>query len=219
VKKASEEIPLDARIAAAPAHPYVSRGGVKLAAALDHFGYDPHGHVCLDGGASTGGFTQVLLERGAARVYAVDVGHGQLHERLRADPRVTCLEGVDGRSLDRATIPDPIDLLVCDASFVSVVKILEAPLRLCAPGAEAAILVKPQFEAGREHVGKGGIVSDEAAIAGAVGRVVGWFGERGWQCVVALPSPIAGGDGNRETIAVFRSSPPVSAGAHSGKGG
>ena len=187
-----------------PAAGYVSRAALKLVAGLDAGAIDPAGQTCLDLGASTGGFTQVLLERGAKRVYAVDVGHEQLHERIRAEPRVVSLEGVNGRDLGAELIPDPITLLVCDISFVSVLKVLEVPLSLCAPHAEAVILIKPQFEVGRDNVGKGGIVTDEVAIAGSIARVVAFLGARGWTHVVSVPSPIAGGDGNHETVAVFR---------------
>ncbi len=187
-----------------PAARYVSRAALKLIAGLDAAGFDPCGKVALDLGASTGGFTQVLLERGASRVHAVDVGHDQLHATLRADPRVVNLEGVNGRDLDAELIPDPIDLLVSDLSFVSVLKVLDAPLRLCAPAAEAVILIKPQFEVGRAHVGKGGVVTDAAAIARAVAAVAGHFEAAGWVTVTTRDSPIAGGDGNREIVAAFR---------------
>jgi 23S rRNA (cytidine1920-2'-O)/16S rRNA (cytidine1409-2'-O)-methyltransferase len=187
-----------------PAAHYVSRAALKLVAGLDAGAIDPKGRVALDVGASTGGFTQVLLERGAARVYAVDVGHGQLHPEIAADRRVVSLEGVNARDLTRETIAEVPDLLVCDVSFVSVVKVLDAPLALCADNADAVILLKPQFEVGREHVGRGGLVSDEAAIAEALARVIGFMDERHWRHVVSAPSPIAGGDGNRETVAVFR---------------
>ncbi|MBK8084772.1 MAG: TlyA family RNA methyltransferase [Devosia sp.] len=187
-----------------PAARYVSRAALKLIAGLDAAGFEPFGKVALDLGASTGGFTQVLLERGASRVHAVDVGHDQLHATLRADPRVVNLEGVNGRDLDAELIPDPIDLLVSDLSFVSVLKVLDAPLRLCAPAAEAVILIKPQFEVGRAHVGKGGVVTDAAAIARAVAAVAGHFEAAGWVTVTTRDSPIAGGDGNREIVAAFR---------------
>ena len=187
-----------------PAARYVSRAALKLVAGLDAGGIDPTGRVALDIGASTGGFTQVLLERGAVRVFAVDVGHGQLHPEIAADGRVVSLEGTKARDLTRETIPEEADLLVCDVSFVSVVKVLEAPLALCADAADAVILLKPQVEVGREHVGRGGLVTDEAAIAAAVGRVTGFMADCGWRHVVSAPSPIAGGDGNRETVAVFR---------------
>lgn len=137
---------------------------------------------------------------------AVDVGHGQLHERLLHDPRVVSLESCDVRSLDRSLIPEPIELLVCDISFVSVVKVLSAPLALCAPGARAVILFKPQFEVGRENVGRGGIVTDELAIARARAEVEDFLAGAGWTLIASVPSPIAGGDGNRETVTVFGNS-------------
>jgi 23S rRNA (cytidine1920-2'-O)/16S rRNA (cytidine1409-2'-O)-methyltransferase len=187
-----------------PAAGYVSRAALKLIAGLEVGGIAVEGRTCLDVGASTGGFTQVLLERGAARVYAVDVGHGQLHQSLRDDPRVVALEGQNARELTRALVPEPIDLLVCDVSFTSVSKVLAAPLALCRPGADAVVLVKPQFEAGRAHVGSGGIVTDEDAIAGAVDAVVAFMAEQGFPRRLAVPAPIAGGDGNREWVTVFR---------------
>ena len=186
-----------------PAAVYVSRAALKLIAGLDAAGMAVSGRICLDLGASTGGFTQVLLERGAARVYAVDVGHDQLHETIRRDPRVVAMEGQNARELTSAQIPEPVELLVCDVSFVSVLKILDAPLGLCRLNAEAVILIKPQFEVGREWIGKGGIVTDEAAIAGATEAVVSFMAHRGWRLKTSLPSPIAGGDGNKETVAVF----------------
>ncbi|WP_423065595.1 TlyA family RNA methyltransferase [Devosia sp. CN2-171] len=189
-----------------PAARYVSRAALKLVAGLDASDIDPAGKTCLDLGASTGGFTQVLLERGAAKVYAVDVGHDQLHESLRADPRVISLEGVNGRYLDPQIIPDPIELLVSDVSFVSILKVIDPVLALAAPGAEAIILIKPQFEVGRENIGKGGIVTDDAATADAVLRITAHFAQRGWKSLFTLGSPIAGGDGNREFVAGFRRS-------------
>lgn len=189
-----------------PASGYVSRAALKLIAGLDAGGIEVAGKTCLDVGASTGGFTQVLLERGAAKVYAVDVGHGQLHPDVAGDHRVVSLEGTNARDLTRATISDPIDLLTCDVSFVSVTKVLGPALALCAPAADAVILVKPQFEAGREAVGKGGIVNDEAAVAASLAQVTAFMELEGWQRFAALPSPIAGGDGNREVVACFRQS-------------
>jgi len=186
-----------------PAAHYVSRAALKLIAGLDAGGISPEGRTCLDVGSSTGGFTQVLLERGAAKIYAVDVGHDQLHKAVRDDPRVVSLEGTNVRDLDSGLIPEPIDLLVCDVSFVSVTKVLAAPLALCRKGAEAVILIKPQFEVGREHVGKGGIVTDAAAIAQARQGVTGFVTGEGWTLRTTIASPIAGGDGNRETVAVF----------------
>lgn len=196
---ASDEISVDD-----PAAHYVSRAALKLVAGLDAAGIVPKGMVCLDVGSSTGGFTQVLLERGASRVYAVDVGHGQLDGRLREDERVLSLEGQNARELDTEMIGDPIDLLVCDISFVSVTKVLAAPLGLCRPGASAVILFKPQFEVGRDFVGKGGIVTDADAEARALREVEAFLAAEGWQVDLAVPSPIQGGDGNRETVLVVR---------------
>ncbi|MBN9315819.1 MAG: TlyA family RNA methyltransferase [Devosia sp.] len=186
-----------------PAARYVSRAALKLVAGLDAGNIDPRGKTCLDLGSSTGGFTQVLLERGAVRVHAVDVGHAQLHESLRCDPRVVSLEGVNGRDLDRNLIPDPIELIVSDVSFVSILKVIDPALALAAPGAEAVILIKPQFEVGRDHIGKGGIVTDDTAIADAVERVVSHMATAGWAHRFSIASPITGGDGNREIVAGF----------------
>lgn len=186
-----------------PAATYVSRAALKLIAGLDAGAIDATGKTCLDLGASTGGFTQVLLERGAAKVFAVDVGHHQLHRSLGDDQRVVSFEGINGRDLDRERVPDPIELLVCDISFVSVVKVLEVPLALCAEGAEAVILIKPQFEVGRDRVGKRGIVTDLAAIADAATDVIAFMAAQGWTHRVSIASPIDGGDGNTETVAVF----------------
>jgi 23S rRNA (cytidine1920-2'-O)/16S rRNA (cytidine1409-2'-O)-methyltransferase len=189
----------------AGAAPYVSRGGLKLAAALDAFGLDPRGRVALDLGASTGGFSDVLLARGAARIYAVDVGHGQLHPSLRADPRVVSLEGTDTRRLDTALVREPVEAIVADVSFISLTLVLPPALRLAAPGAWLVALIKPQFEAGREAVGKGGVVRDEAAREAAVTRVRNFVaGEPGWTVMGVIPSPIAGGSGNKEFLLAGR---------------
>lgn len=186
-----------------PAAGYVSRAALKLIAGLDTGSISVEGKICLDVGSSTGGFTQVLLERGAARVYAVDVGHDQLHPTIRSNPAVTSLEGTNARDLDAETIPEPIDLLVSDVSFVSVTKVLEAPLALCAPQAKAVILFKPQFEVGRDHVGKGGIVTDTIASEAAMEAVISFVAARGFALQQRVTSPIAGGDGNLETVLVF----------------
>ncbi len=159
VKKASQLLAADAKLQATAAHPYVSRGGVKLAAALDRFGIDPTGEICLDLGASTGGFTEVLLLRHAKRVYAVDVGRGQLHTTLRENCDIVSLESTDARTIDAALIPDPIDIVTVDVSFISLKLVLPAALTLAAPGARLIALIKPQFEAGRKHLRKG-IVRD-----------------------------------------------------------
>ena len=187
-----------------PASRYVSRSALKLIAGLDAAGIDPAGRICLDIGSSTGGFTQVLAERGAAKIYAVDVGSDQLHPSIRALPIVTVLEQTNAKDLTQNHIPDPVDLLVCDVSFVSVTKVLAAPLALCRSGADAVVLIKPQFEVGRDAIGKGGIVTDDAAIAGAIEAVTAFMRDNGWRPITSLPSPIVGGDGNRETVAVFR---------------
>lgn len=180
---------------------FVSRGGEKLAAALDRFGFDVSGCVALDVGASTGGFTDVLVRRGARTVYAVDVGTGQLHERLRAEPRVVNLERTDGRALDRTRVPDAVDVIVTDVSFVSVTKVLAPALELAGPRAKLVILIKPQFEAGPENVGKGGIVASPQAREAAVEAVRAWISDAmSWRVVGICPSPIAGGDGNEEFL-------------------
>lgn len=186
-----------------PASGFVSRAALKLVAGLDAGGIDVEGKVCLDVGASTGGFTQVLVERGAAKVYAVDVGHEQLHRRLKGHPRVVSIEGFNARDISREEIAEPVDLLVSDLSFVSVTKVLEAALGLCAPRAEAVILFKPQFEVGRDFVGKGGIVTDAEANARAMGEVIAFVEAQGFAHRLSVVSPIAGGDGNIETVLVF----------------
>lgn len=186
-----------------PAANYVSRAALKLVAGLEAGGIDATGKTCVDVGSSTGGFTQVLMERGARRIYAVDVGHAQLHERLKGSDRVVSMEGVNARDLTAEMIPEPIDLLVSDVSFVSVIKVLEAPLALCTPHADAVILFKPQFEVGRRNVGKGGIVTSEEAIQAALTDVIAFMQAQGFQHRNSVTSPIAGGDGNVETVLVF----------------
>jgi 23S rRNA (cytidine1920-2'-O)/16S rRNA (cytidine1409-2'-O)-methyltransferase len=182
-------------------HPWVSRGGVKLAYGLAHFGLSPNGRLCLDIGASTGGFTDVLLTQGAAHVYAVDVGHGQLAWKLRNDPRVTVLEKTNARHLTPATIPAPIACLVCDASFIGLQIVLPAGLALCAPGAFAIALIKPQFEAGPELVGKGGVVRDPAVHEAVCARIEAWWSSLpGWRVLGITPSPITGPEGNIEFL-------------------
>ena len=182
-------------------HPWVSRGGVKLAAALDHFAIAPAGRVALDVGASTGGFTDVLLDSGAARVYAVDVGHGQLAPKLAADPRVVSLERTNARYLSAGQVPEPVDLVVCDASFIGLETVLPAPLALCRPGAVLIALIKPQFEAGPAHVGKGGVVRDPAIHRDVCDRITGWLGGLpGWRVVGVMESPIEGAEGNQEFL-------------------
>jgi len=186
-------------------HPWVSRGGLKLAHALAHFGLNPEGRVCLDLGASTGGFTDVLLQHGAARVYAVDVGHGQLAWKLRQDPRVVVLEKTNARYLDETAIPEPIGALVCDASFIGLRTILPGPLALCAPGAFAVALIKPQFEAGPGQVGKGGVVRDAALHRSICAMIADWWAALpGWQVLGITESPITGPEGNKEFLIAAR---------------
>lgn len=179
----------------------VSRGAVKLAAALEHFRFPVAGLVALDVGASTGGFTEVLLSQGAARVYAVDVGHGQLHPRLAGDARVVSLESCDARALDGKVEADSIDAIVADVSFISLTLALPVPLRLTRPGAWLIALIKPQFEAGRAAVGKRGIVRDPALRQQAVVRVRDWVAAQpAWRVIDVIASPIAGGHGNAEFL-------------------
>jgi 23S rRNA (cytidine1920-2'-O)/16S rRNA (cytidine1409-2'-O)-methyltransferase len=203
VGKASQEIADDAEIAAEAHHPYASRGGVKLAAALDAFGLDPAGLVCLDVGASTGGFTDVLLKRGARRVVAVDVGHGQLDPKLAADPRVLSLEGRDARTLQPAELGVPPGAIVCDVSFISQRLVLPQALRLAAPAAWLVSLIKPQFEVGPRDVVKGK-VRDEAALDRACTEVSAAIGAEGWRVLGLMPSPILGGAGAREFLIAAR---------------
>lgn len=199
VRKASDAIAAEAVLDAAPAHPWVSRGGVKLAAAFDAFAIDPAGQVCLDVGASTGGFTEVLLARGARRVYAVDVGREQLHPRLRADPRVVSLEETDIRALDPARLEAPPTLIAIDVSFISLKLVLPAALALAGRPARLVALVKPQFEAGRRHLKKG-IVRDPQVHRQVCDEIIEWVASRGWIVSGLVPAPIAGGDGNREFL-------------------
>lgn len=182
-------------------HPWVSRGGVKLAHALAHFSLSPAGLVCLDIGASTGGFTDVLLTHGATRVHAIDVGHGQLAWKLRSDPRVIVHEKTNARHLTSDVVGEPAGALVCDASFIGLSTVLPAALALCAPGAWAVALIKPQFEAGPALVGKGGVVRDPEVHAMVCDRVVAWWGGLpGWTVLGVEPSPITGPEGNREFL-------------------
>ena len=186
-------------------HPWVSRGGVKLAFALDHFAIDPAGRVALDIGASTGGFTDVLLAKGAVRVHAVDVGRGQLAWKLRQDSRVVVHEGVNARYLSRAEIAEPIDLVTCDASFIGLATLLPAPLALAAERAALIALIKPQFEAGPGDVGRGGVVRDPAIHRAVCERVAAWVGAQpGWRVVGIADSPITGPAGNHEFLIYAR---------------
>jgi 23S rRNA (cytidine1920-2'-O)/16S rRNA (cytidine1409-2'-O)-methyltransferase len=186
-------------------HPYVSRGGVKLAHALDHFMIDPCDAVALDIGASTGGFTDVLLGRGARKVYAVDVGHGQLAWKLRQDSRVVVLERVNARHLGTTEIPEPVNLIVCDASFIGLETVLPAGLALAAPGGVLVALIKPQFEVGKGRVGKGGVVRDPALHREVCERIEAWLGAQvGWRVLGVTQSPIQGPDGNIEFLIAAR---------------
>ena len=200
IDKASRTIPDGARVEAEPAHPYVSRAALKLVAGLDSFAVDPSGRFCLDVGASTGGFSQVLLARGARHVIAVDVGHGQLHPSLKGDPRLTSLEGLDARALTPAHLPEAPTLIACDASFISLMKVLPAALALAAPGADLVALFKPQFEVGRAFVGKGGVVRDGEAAARALEGVQDAVRALGWTVSGSALSPVTGSDGNQETL-------------------
>jgi 23S rRNA (cytidine1920-2'-O)/16S rRNA (cytidine1409-2'-O)-methyltransferase len=199
VRKASDDVALDAQLQAAPAHPWVSRGGVKLSAALDRFGFDPSGRACLDVGASTGGFTQVLLARGARRVYAVDVGHGQLHASLRDDARVVSLEATDIRTLHPAKLAEAPDFATVDVSFISLKQVLPALEALLRRPSQLIALIKPQFEAGRAHLKKG-IVRDAAVHAAVCAEIAAFAASLGWEVAGVIPSPITGGDGNAEFL-------------------
>src|SRR5437764_2848710 len=181
-------------------HPWVSRGGIKLEHGLTHFGFDVAGAVALDIGSSTGGFTDVLLSRGAAKVYAVDVGTNQLAWKLRQDPRVVVHEQTNARNLDANTVSEPIDIVVCDASFIGLAKVLEAPLKLAKPPAKLVALIKPQFEAGREEVGKGGVVRDPAVHERVCDKAKAWVQSQGWTVLGITPSPITGPEGNVEFL-------------------
>jgi 23S rRNA (cytidine1920-2'-O)/16S rRNA (cytidine1409-2'-O)-methyltransferase len=181
-------------------HPWVSRGGIKLAHGLDHFSFDVMGAVALDVGSSTGGFTDVLLSRGAAKVYAVDVDTNQLAWKLRQDPGVIVLEQTNARYLTNEQIPEPVDIVTCDASFISLAKVLEAPLKLAKAGAKLMALIKPQFEAGRGEVGKGGVVRDPAVHERVCDSARAWVASQGWRVLGMTESPITGPEGNVEFL-------------------
>ena len=200
--KPGQLIPADAPLAVKGRdHPWVSRGGIKLAYGLDRFAIDPAGLICLDVGASTGGFTDVLLGRGATRVYAVDVGRGQLAWSLRNDARVVVLERTNARDLTRVHIPEPVDLVVCDVSFIGLETALPAALALTADRAWLVALIKPQFEAGRDRVGKGGVVRDEVVRQEVCDRIAGWLAaQEGWRVLGIAESPITGPEGNVEYL-------------------
>ena len=181
-------------------HPWVSRGGIKLDHGLTHFGFDVTGMIALDVGSSTGGFTDVLLTRGATKVYAVDVGTNQLAWKLRLDPRIVVLEQTNARHLTAEHVPEPVDVVVCDASFIGLAKVLDAPLKLAKPGAKLVALIKPQFEAGREEVGKGGVVRDPAVHKRVCDEAVEWVASEGWTVLGVTESPITGPEGNVEFL-------------------
>ncbi len=200
VTRPSEPVEEDAAIEAEPAHDYVGRGALKLEQALTLWPIEIEGKVALDVGASTGGFTEVLLRRGARRVYAVDVGHGQLHLKIAADLRVWNLEGVDARRLDRAVIPEAPQIVVCDASFIGLAKVLPRALELAAADAVLIALVKPQFEAGPADVGKGGLVKDPAVHARVLAEVAAWLETSGWRVDGTADSAVEGGSGAHEHL-------------------
>ena len=197
----ADDTPLEVRGAE---HPWVSRGGLKLAHGLEHFAIDPAGAVVLDVGASTGGFTDVALARGAAKVYAVDVGHGQLAWKLRTDARVVVLEKTNARYLTAAEVPDVIDLVVCDASFIGLETVLPASLALARAGAHLVALIKPQFEVGKGRVGKGGVVRDPALHQEVCDRIAAWLPAQGWTVLGLSESPILGPEGNKEFLIAAR---------------
>jgi 23S rRNA (cytidine1920-2'-O)/16S rRNA (cytidine1409-2'-O)-methyltransferase len=204
-EKAGAPVAADAEIeVSGPPHPYVSRGGLKLAAALDHFVLDPRGKICLDVGASTGGFTDCLLQRGAERVYAVDVGYGQLDAKLRSDPRVVLREKVNARALSRVEIPEPVELAAVDVSFISLRLVLPAVAPLLVPAAALVVLDKPQFEAGRAEVPRGGVVKSEATRRRVVAEVEEAGRELGLVVLGSISSPIRGARGNEEFLLGFR---------------
>ncbi len=217
VDKAGAEVGADAEVTVrGPREPYVSRAGRKLEAALDHFALDPVGWVCLDVGASTGGFTDCLLQRGARRVYAVDVGYGQLDYSLRQDPRVVVMERVNARYLGPDALPEPCDLAVVDVSFISLAKVVPALLPHLAPGGLLLPMIKPQFEAGRGAVGKGGILRDPALRRRTVEETVAALASLGLVALGVVDSPVAGSGGNVESFALLRRTP---AGEHGEEGG
>jgi 23S rRNA (cytidine1920-2'-O)/16S rRNA (cytidine1409-2'-O)-methyltransferase len=201
IEKAGQPLPEDAPLEVRGRdHPWVSRGGIKLAHGLEHFGWDLAGAVALDVGSSTGGFTDVLLSKGAARVYAVDVGTNQLAWKLRQDPRVIVHEQTNARYLSRELVPEAVDIIVCDASFISLAKVLDTALDLAAPGGRLLALIKPQFEAERGEVGKGGVVRDPDVHERVVRGVCAWLEGRGWGVAGTVPSPITGPEGNVEFL-------------------
>lgn len=200
VAKPSELVEETAELVAEPAHPWVGRGALKLVRALELCPLDEVVPVAVDVGSSTGGFVEVCLAHGVGKVYAVDVGRDQLHPKLKADPRVVSLEGVDARTLDRTLVPEPADLVVCDASFIGLAKVLPAALGLAREGARLICLVKPQFEVGPDKVGKGGLVTDPQVMAAAVEGVAQFLEGEGWRVEGQADSPITGGAGQKEFL-------------------
>jgi 23S rRNA (cytidine1920-2'-O)/16S rRNA (cytidine1409-2'-O)-methyltransferase len=201
----AEDAPLEVR---GKEHPWVSRGGIKLAHGLDHFGWDVTGLVALDVGSSTGGFTDVLLQRGAAKVFAVDVGTNQLAWKLRQDPRVIVHEKTNARYLSEAIVTEPVDLIVCDASFIGLAKVLDTALDFARPGGRLVALVKPQFEAERDEIGKGGVVRDPAVHSRVCESAAAWLRSRDWAVEGLATSPITGPEGNVEFLIAARKSSP-----------
>ncbi len=193
----AEDAPLEVR---GKNHPWVSRGGIKLDHGLTHFGFDVTDAVALDVGSSTGGFTDVLLSRGAAKVYAVDVGTNQLAWKLRQDPRVVVHEQTNARTLDASIVPEPVDVVTCDASFISLAKVLQSPFKLGKPGAKLVALIKPQFEAGRAEVGKGGVVREPSVRQRVCDAAAEWVTSQGWSVIGVTESPITGPEGNVEYL-------------------
>lgn len=207
VSKSSQSLSLTAKIEYAPAHPYVSRGALKLIAALDRFGLSPKGLTCLDLGASSGGFSEVLLERGAKKIFAIDVGHGQLHPRIASNPHVVSLERLNARELAPENIMGPLQAIVADLSFISLKLALPPALRMAAPDAWLIALFKPQFEVGREGIGKGGVVKDDHVRTHALVEFLRWLNDQGhWRALKPpfIESPIPGADGNREFLIAAR---------------
>ncbi len=200
VRKASQEISTTAKIHAEAPHPYVSRGGLKLAQALTHFEINPASKTCLDVGASTGGFSDVLLRGGARRIYAVDTGHSQFHKSLQENPQIILLESFDARNLTLEHVPEPVELTVIDVSFISLTLVMPAALALSGAGAQMVALIKPQFEVGKANIAKGGIVKDETLYAPVNDRISLKLEELGWQVQGIIPCSTMGGDGNREFL-------------------
>ncbi len=200
VRKASQEIPVRARLEAEAVHPYVSRGGIKLAHAMQYFGISAKDKICLDVGASTGGFCDVLLRDGATKIYAIDTGHDQFHASMRGRKQIVLMEGFDVRNLAPGDIPEPVQLVTIDVSFISLALVLPSALAVCDRRADLIALIKPQFEVGKANIGKGGIVKDETLYEGVFERIRTRLQDLRWQTREIIPSPVTGGDGNREFL-------------------